>query len=190
MWLVYAGTAAWVAWLFGLALVGRLGVDPVATLIGWYGKGAMNLLIVGLTITPLRRFTGLSLLRFRRAVGLSAFFVLCAHLAVFALLDLQSLSRLGVEIAERPYITVGMLAFVLMIPLALTSTDRAIRKMGRNWQKLHRLTYAVILLGWVHYDWQVRGDVVEPAIYLSIIVVLLGLRLLPRQRGRVVAGQK
>ncbi|WP_273690665.1 sulfite oxidase heme-binding subunit YedZ [Ketogulonicigenium vulgare] len=183
VWLIYLGTALWLGGLFAMALFGRLGVDPVAELIAQYGKGALNMLIAGLAITPLRRFTGLNLLRFRRAVGLSAFFILCAHLTVFAVLDLQSLSRLGVEIAERPFITIGMLGFVLLIPLALTSTDRAIRKMGRNWTKLHRLTYVVILLGWLHYEWQVRGEVVEPLTYLTIILILLGLRFVPRKRA-------
>ena len=123
---------------------------------------------------------------FRRLLGLFAFFYLALHFSTYALLDLgllyapgQALATLLVDIAERPYITVGFTALVLLIPLAVTSTRGMQRRLGRNWAKLHRLVYVIAVLGVVHYYWQVKSDLdfAEPLLYAFLLAVLLGVRL-------------
>lgn len=179
-WPVYALGAAWAAWLFWQGLSGGLGPEPINALERRYGEVALWLLIAGLAVTPLRVWSGVSLLKYRRALGLTAFGYVVAHLAVWAILDLQSLSRIGAEIVKRPYITIGFAAFVLMVPLAATSTNAAIRRLGAQaWRRLHRLTYAAALLGALHYVWLVKGWPAEPFVYLAVILALLALRLVP-----------
>ena len=151
------------------------------------GKTGLNLLMLTLCITPIRRATGINrLISFRRLLGLFAFFYLALHFSTYALLDLgllyapgQALGTLLVDIAERPYITVGFTALVLLIPLAVTSTRGMQRRLGRNWAKLHRLVYVVAVLGVVHYYWQVKSDLdfAEPLLYAFLLAVLLGVRL-------------
>ncbi len=182
-WPIYGLGAAWAGWLFWLGLTGGLGPEPINALERRYGEVALWLLIAGLAVTPLRTWTGVQLLKFRRALGLTAFGFVVAHLLVWAVLDLQSLSRIGEEIVKRPYITIGFVAFVLMVPLAVTSNNAAIRRMGAlAWRRLHRLTYVAALLGAVHYVWLVKGWPAEPFVYLGAILVLLGLRLIPARR--------
>lgn len=182
-WPVYLLGAAWAGWLFWLGLTGGLGPEPINALERRYGEVALWLLIAGLVVTPLRIWTGVQLLKFRRALGLTAFGFVVAHLAVWAVLDLQSLSRIGEEIVKRPYITIGFVAFLLMVPLAVTSNNAAIRRMGAlAWRRLHRLTYVAALLGAVHYVWLVKGWPAEPFVYLGAILLLLGLRLIPARR--------
>lgn len=179
-WPIYALGAAWAGWLFWLGLSGGLGPEPINALERRYGEVALWLLIAGLAVTPLRVWSGVSLLKYRRALGLTAFGYVVAHLAVWAVLDLQSLSRIGAEIVKRPYVTIGFAAFVLMIPLAATSTNAAIRRLGaQGWRRLHRLTYAAVLLGALHYVWLVKGWPAEPFVYLAAILALLALRLVP-----------
>ena len=175
--MLYLLVALWAAYVFWKGLTGRIGVEPIDTLLRAYGERGFQLLLAGLAISPLRKLTGVSLLHLRRAVGLSAFFLLFAHLLVFWLLDLRSLSRLGVDIAERPYITLGMAGFVLLIPLALTSSDWAIRKLGPKWGLLQRAVYPAAVLGWLHYDMQIRGFAIESVIYGLILLLLLLARL-------------
>jgi len=183
-WGVYALGLLPVPWLFWRAATGALGVEPVEALEHAYGELALQFLVAGLCITPLRRFAGVNLIRFRRALGLVAFAYVVAHLAVWAVLDVQSVARVWADIVKRPYITVGMAAFVLMLPLAATSTDRAIRRMGPvAWRRLHRITYGVALLGGVHFLMQAKGFQLEPLLYLGAVVGLL----LVRVRGRVQA---
>src|SRR6056297_6078 len=147
------------------------------------GLWALWLLIAGLAITPLQRFAGLRLIRFRRAVGLLAFFYVLVHLLTWLVLDVQILSQVWADILKRPYITIGMAGFVLMLPLAVTSNDGAVRRMGAlAWQRLHRLTYAVCLLGAIHFAMLVKGWQLEPFLYLGAILGLLALRLVPRRR--------
>lgn len=185
-WPVYLLGAAWAGWLFWLGLTGGLGPEPINALERRYGEVALWLLIAGLGVTPLRTWTGVQLLKFRRALGLTAFGFVVAHLAVWAVLDLQSLSRIGEELVKRPYITIGFAAFLLMVPLAVTSNNAAIRRMGAlAWRKLHRLTYGAVLLGAVHYVWLVKGWPAEPFVYLAVILVLLALRLIPARRPQV-----
>ncbi|SMY09038.1 protein-methionine-sulfoxide reductase heme-binding subunit MsrQ [Flavimaricola marinus] len=179
-WLVYVAGAAWAVWLFWQALnqLGPYKVEPINVLERAYGEVALQLLVAGLFVTPLRRFLGLNLLKFRRAIGVTAFFFVLAHFLVFAVLDVQSLERVWTEIVKRPYVTVGMAGFLALIPLAITSNNLSIRKLGgATWRKLHKLTYAAGLLGAVHFLWLVKGFQIEPIIYTVIIVGLLATRV-------------
>lgn len=176
-WTIYIVGAAWAAWLFYLGVTGGLGIEPINALERAYGDIGLKLLVVGLAVTPLRKYTGLNLLKFRRALGVTTFFFIVAHFCVWALLDVRSFSSVWEEIVKRPFVTVGMLSFVLMIPLAVTSNNLSVRKMGAMaWRKLHKLTYLAAVLGAVHYLWLVRGFQLEPIIYLVVIVGLLALR--------------
>ncbi len=183
-WLVYLGLAVPAPWLFYLGATGGLGVEPIAALEHEYGALALKLLIAGLCITPLRRHVGLNLLKFRRALGLMAFFYVVLHLGVWAILDVQSLGRVWADIVKRPYITIGMAAFVLMLPLAATSYNAAVRWLGRRWVTLHRLTYLVAILAGVHFIWLRKGLQLEPLIYMGVILALLALRVVPRRAQR------
>ncbi|EPX82407.1 putative membrane protein [Rubellimicrobium thermophilum DSM 16684] len=179
-WPLYPLGAAWMAWLFWRALSG-VSVEPIDWLERAYGETALQLLVAGLAVTPLRRFTGLSLLRFRRALGLLCFAFVLAHLTVWAILDVQALDAVWADIVKRPYVTIGMTAFLLLLPLALTSNDWSIRRLGgAAWRRLHRLVYPAAVLGAVHYVWLARGFAIEPLVYLALILGLLALRL-PRR---------
>lgn len=177
-WPLYVIYSAYAGWLFYLAVTGRLGVEPINSLERAYGEIALQLLVFGLIITPLRTYVGLNLLKFRRAVGVSAFFFVLAHFLVWAVLDVQSLERIWADIVKRPYVTVGMLGFVLMIPLAVTSNNLSICRLGAaTWRSLHKLTYVVAVLGAVHYLWLVKGFQIEPLVYLGVILGLLLVRM-------------
>ncbi len=187
-WTIYIVGAAWAGWLFYLGLTGGLGVEPINALEREYGEIGLKLLVAGLAITPLRKYAGLNLLKFRRALGVTTFFYILAHFLVWAVLDVQSLSRVWEEIVKRPYVTVGMLSFVLMIPLAVTSNNLSLRKLGAaSWRKLHKLTYPIAVLGAVHYLWLVKGFQLEPIVYLGIILGLLATRMTWQKRARVAA---
>lgn len=176
-WLLYIVGAVPPIWLFIAGLTGGLGVDPVKAMEHQMGEWALWLLIAGLCITPLRRFAGINLLRFRRAIGLLAFFYIVGHLLVWLVLDVQILSQIWRDILKRPYITIGMGAFVLLIPLAVTSNNFSIRKMGARWRQLHKLVYLAAVLGAVHFVMLVKGFQYEPLIYLAVVLALLALRL-------------
>lgn len=183
-WSLYLLGVVPVALLVWQLFAGELGVDPVKKLEHELGETALQLLILGLAITPLRTKLGLNLLKFRRAIGLMAFAYVAMHLAVWLFLDMQLLqSQILKDIVKRWYITIGMLAFALMIPLAITSNNLSLRKLGgMRWRKLHKLTYAAVLLGALHYVILVKGWQLEPLIYLGIIVALLALRV-PKLRA-------
>lgn len=183
-WALYIVYLLPVPVLLYMAQTGGLGRDPVKALEHELGEIALQLLIIGLCITPLRRFAGLNLIKFRRAFGLLAFVYVVLHLLVWAVLDVQTLDRVWADIVKRPYITIGMGAMVLMVPLALTSNGRAVRAMGAAWRKLHLLVYPVVLLGGVHFVMVRKGLQIEPLLYLAVIVLLLGLRLVPTSRQR------
>lgn len=156
---------------------GALGPEPIKALEHALGTYALQFLIAGLLITPLRRWAGVSLLKFRRALGLLAFAYVCLHLLVWLVLDIGSLGRIGADIVKRPYITVGMLGFVLLVPLAVTSNRWALRRLGGLWHKLHRLAYAVIALAGLHYLMIQKVYDVQALIYAGLVVFVLALRL-------------
>lgn len=171
------------AWLCLATLRGTLGPDPVARLEHESGIWALRLLLATLAITPVRQVTGWHwLVRYRRMLGLFAFFYASVHLAIYLVIDLGGFwAQILDEIVKRPYITVGFLAWLLMIPLAATSTRALMRRFGRNWQRLHRLVYLVGLLAVLHFLWQVKyGEtiaVLEPVVYAGIFLVLMLARL-------------
>jgi len=180
---------ALLVWDIGL---GALGADPVAQLEHRSGDWALRLLLASLAITPLRRLTGWNwTVRFRRMLGLFAFFYVTVHLTIYLVVDLGGFwSQLLTEIAKRPYITVGFTAWLLLIPLALTSTQAMMRRLGRNWQRLHKLVYVVAALAVLHFLWLVKADHREPALYLGALIVLMLLRvpkLVARQRRVLIA---
>ena len=164
-----------------------LGANPVEELIHRLGIWGLNFLLITLAVTPLRRLTGKGwLLRFRRMFGLFAFFYVLMHFLTYAGLDQRfDLPVIFEDIAERPFITVGFTAFLLLIPLAATSTNAMMKRLGRRWQKLHRLVYVIAILGVVHFYWQVKLDTLEPLIYAAILVALLGYRLKGRKNDRI-----
>lgn len=173
-WTIYIVGAAWAAWLFYLGLTGGLGVEPINALEREYGEIALKLIVLGLIVSPLRKWAGINLLKFRRAIGVTAFFFVLAHFLVWAVLDVQSLGRVWADILKRPYVTVGMAAFMMLIPLAVTSNNMSVRKLGAaSWRQLHKLTYPAAVLGAIHYLWLVKGFQIEPLVYLAIIGGLL-----------------
>ncbi len=176
-----------IAWPFMQALTGALGPDPVRTLEQELGLSALQVLVVMLAVTPLRRFAGINLLRFRRALGLTALMIVSAHLAVWLFLDVGDVGRIWNDILRRPWITVGMAAFLLMLPLAATSSASAIRRLGSAaWRRLHMLTYVLVPLAAVHFVMVRKGWQLEPLVYLAIVTLLLALRLerlLPHRRN-------
>jgi methionine sulfoxide reductase heme-binding subunit len=177
VWLVYLAGLLPAPWLLYLGLTGGLGVEPIKALEHELGLLALQLLIAGLAVTPLRRLAGINLIRFRRAIGVLAFTYVALHLLVWLVLDVQLLSRMWEDVIKRPYITIGMTGFVLMIPLVLTSNNAAVRWLGPRWRQLHKLTYLVVLLGAVHFVMLRKGFQIEPLAYLAAVVILLALRL-------------
>jgi sulfoxide reductase heme-binding subunit YedZ len=163
---------------FGVAGI-SLGADPVAVMLLTCGTWALNFLMITLCMTPLRDVThSVFWLRFRRMFGLFAFFYTVLHLTVYLLLDQAGkLSALWQDIVKRPYITIGMLALLLLIPLAFTSTARWQRRLGRRWTRLHQLIYPIAILGVWHYWLGVKKDIREPLLYACGLALLLGYRL-------------
>ena len=183
-WTLYIAGAAWAGWLFWLGLTGGLGAEPITELEHRYGELAINLLVAGLAVTPLRRHLGLNLMPFRRAIGVLTFFFVLAHLLVWAVLDVQTVARVWADIVERPYVTIGMAGFLLLLPLGLTSNNWSVRKMGAAaWRKLHKLVYPAAVLGALHYVWLAKGFQLEPLVYMAVILGLLALRLKPATRA-------
>jgi sulfoxide reductase heme-binding subunit YedZ len=162
-------------WLLWDTLHDSLGTDPVAQLEHRTGIWALRLLLLTLSITPLRRVTGWhKAIRYRRMLGLFVFFYVSVHLLIYTFIDLEAYwSDLFKEIVKRPYITVGFTAWLLLIPLAITSTQKMMRRLGRRWQKLHRLVYVIALLGVLHFLWLVKADHREPLMYLGLLAGLM-----------------
>ena len=173
--LAILGSQVWEVWRTGND---ALGADPVAEIEHRLGLWALRLLMATLAITPLRQLTGQAVLvRFRRMLGLYAFFYACLHFSAYLVLDLRGYwTLIFEEIAKRPYITVGFSAWLLLLPLAITSTKGWIKRLGRNWARLHKLVYAAGVLAVLHFWWLVKSDIREPALYAGILALLLGWR--------------
>ncbi|HYB66460.1 MAG TPA: protein-methionine-sulfoxide reductase heme-binding subunit MsrQ [Steroidobacteraceae bacterium] len=190
--LVFVAGVAPVVWMacgaFGW-LGASLGADPVKQLEHECGKTALNFLLLTLAVTPVRNILGFpQLLRLRRMLGLFAFFYAVVHFTVYLVLDLElNWSTLGADIAKRPYITIGFTALLLLIPLAVTSTNGMQRRLGRRWTSLHRLVYVIAILGVWHFYWQVKRDVREPLIYAGILALLLLYRVVRSARAASAA---
>ncbi len=187
--LTFAACLVPLAWLacgaFGW-LGATLGADPVKELEHECGKTALNLLLLTLAVTPVRELTRQpQLVRLRRMLGLFAFFYVLLHFTTYLVLDLElNFRTLGTDIAKRPYITIGFTALLLLVPLAVTSTNGMMRRLGRRWQSLHRLVYLVAALGVWHFYWQVKRDVREPLIYAAMLGLVLGYRAVRAQHRR------
>lgn len=163
-----------------------LTAEPVAYTINFLGTGALRCLLLALAITPVDRLTGWTqVMTLRRMVGLFAFAYAVAHLTVYFALDLGGLfGELVRDVAKHPFVLFGMAAFLLLLPLAVTSTRGWVKRLGgRNWQRLHRIVYAAGALGVVHYIYRVKGFQTTPYVYGAILAVLLAVRLLPRRKG-------
>ena len=160
-------------------LTGRLGADPIAVITHATGDWTLRFLLITLAITPLRRLTRQYwLIQYRRMVGLFAFFYACLHLIIWVVIDRElDVHEMLADIAKRPYITVGMLGFVLLVPLALTSTRGWIRRLGKRWTTVHRLIYFAAIAGVVHYWWLVKADTTLPRMYALILAGLLLYRV-------------
>jgi sulfoxide reductase heme-binding subunit YedZ len=164
-------------------ITGRLGANPIEEIMDRFGNWSLRFILITLTVTPLRRLTGWNwLARFRRMLGLFTFFYVLMHFLTWLVLD-QSLLMSAVfeDIAERPFITIGFTALLLLTALAATSTNGIRRRMGRRWQSLHNAVYLIGILGVWHYWWQVKKDITEPLIYALILALLLGMRLIRRR---------
>ena len=176
----------WQMWSVAKTSSNALGADPVAEIEHRLGLWAIRFLMLALAITPLRQLTGWNVLvRFRRMLGLYAFAYASLHLSAYLGLDLRGYwTQIFEDIAKRPYITVGFIAWLLLVPLAITSTTGWIKRLGRNWARLHMLVYAVAALAVLHFWWLVKSDIREPALYAGIAALLLGWRLWRRWRVR------
>ncbi|OCX60409.1 sulfoxide reductase heme-binding subunit YedZ [Thioclava sp. SK-1] len=190
-WPVYLAGLIPLAWVIWLVMSGGIGVDPIKGIEHRLGKIALWFLLGGLVITPLRRLIGVNLIRYRRAVGLLAFFYVTLHLVTWLVLDMELLWRQAFnDLYKRPYLLFGIIGFVLLLILALTSNTASIRKLGRNWRRVHWLVYPAVSLGVVHYLWQMKVISQEGWIWAGALVVLLGLRLMPWLRSRLFSRQR
>ncbi len=177
--LVFSASLLPLAWLCWLVWHEQLGANPVETLSHFTGDWSLRFLLMTLAITPLRQITGWNnWIKFRRMLGLFAFFYVCLHFSVYLIFDqFFDLNSIIEDVAKRPYITVGFAGWLLLIPLAATSTNGMIKRLGRNWRRLHRLVYLIGLLGVLHFLWLVKADITEPLLYAGILALLLGYRL-------------
>lgn len=177
-------------WLMFALLTDRLGANPIEVLTRDTGEWALRLLLITLCMTPLRRLMGWAWpLRVRRMLGLFAFFYACVHLGTYVWLDqFFDWSEIIRDIIKRPFITVGMLAFVLLVPLAVTSNRFMIRRLGRNWSRLHQLVYIIPALAVLHFWWLVKADVREPLVYAFLFLFLMLLRWPPLMQ-RIIPGR-
>jgi len=182
-WLVYGVGAVPFAWLVWAVLTNGLGPDPVKAVEQRLGLWTLQFLIAGLAVTPLRRL-GVNLIRHRRALGLLAFFYVLLHFVTWVVLDMAlDWAQIVAALWKRPYILIGFAALLAMVPLAATSTNAAIRRIGpKAWGRLHRLMYGIVAAGAVHYLLLVKVITTEPVIYAAVILGLLAVRLIPKAR--------
>lgn len=171
---------------FYWAVMNQLGADPLQVLERQLGKWGLQLLILTLLVTPVRKLMGISFLKFRRAFGLLAFFYVTAHLSTWLILDKQFFwAEILRDLYKRPYIIIGMAAFLILIPLALTSNNFSIRRFGaKNWGRLHKLSYVAVILGAVHYLLVVKAWPIEPILYVGGVILLISSRFLRRRVGK------
>jgi len=172
-------------WLAFRTLTGRLGINPIEDLELTTGIWALRFLTITLAVTPVRRLTGWNrVIQYRRMFGLFTFFYVCLHFTIYIGLDQTFAFNLILkDVAKRPFITMGFTAFVLMVPLALTSTKGWIRRLGRRWQLLHRLIYVSAICAAVHYLWKVKVMIGSPVYYAIVIALLLAFRVLWQLRS-------
>lgn len=174
VWALYAIGFVPALWAFYLGATDQLGADPVKSFEHTLGLWALRFLILTLLVTPIRDVTGISLLRYRRALGLLAFYYVLMHFTVYMVLDQAlSISAVVADIVRRPFITIGMISLALLVPLALTSNNWSIRKLGRRWVTLHKLVYVAIAGGAIHFLMSVKSWPAEPIIYAAIVTALL-----------------
>jgi sulfoxide reductase heme-binding subunit YedZ len=179
------------AFLLNDAVRDALGPDPIETLHFRTGDWTLRFLLITLSLTPLKLvFNWKFQLRFRRMLGLFAFFYASLHFCVYFVLDLSfSWAQIVDEVPQSPYVLAGLAAYILLIPLAATSTRKMVQRLGKNWKKLHRLVYFTAVLGVIHYFWLVKADLSEPAIYALVLAVLFGIRIFDRVRKQRLAAQ-
>ncbi|MDO9226424.1 MAG: protein-methionine-sulfoxide reductase heme-binding subunit MsrQ [Pseudomonadota bacterium] len=161
-------------------LTDSLGANPIEALTRGLGDWALRFLLITLAVTPLRRLAGLDwLLRLRRMLGLFAFFYACLHFTSYLWLDqFFDWAEIGKDIVKRPFISIGFASFLLLIPLAITSNNAMIRRLGgRRWRQLHRVVYAIAMFAVLHYWWMVKQDITQPVLYAVALAGLLGVRL-------------
>ncbi len=194
--LVFTACLLPVAWLVWALLSDRLGANPFEELTRQSGLWTLRFLLLTLLMTPLRELLGRAWpLKYRRMLGLFTFFYASAHLLTYLWFDqFFDWQEIFTDIVKRPFITVGMLAWLLLVPLALTSTKAMMKRLGRKWKRLHQLSYGIGLLAVLHFLWLVKADLREPLIYMGILLALLGFRLwhrrrqqFPLRRGKAVA---
>jgi sulfoxide reductase heme-binding subunit YedZ len=194
VWGLYAVGLLPGLYAFYLGIFGGLGADPVRAFEHLLGLWALRFLCLGLAVTPLRDLFGINLISYRRALGLLAFYYVLAHFAVYLTLDRgMILSSIAGDILKRPYIMLGMAGLLMLIPLALTSNQWSIRRLGPRWNKLHKLTYPILLVAILHYALSLKVIDPEAAFYIVVTIVLLGYRLvrpkiMERRRAKRMAG--
>ncbi|MCL5669583.1 MAG: protein-methionine-sulfoxide reductase heme-binding subunit MsrQ [Gammaproteobacteria bacterium] len=196
--LVFAACLIPLAWLILLALTNQLGANPIEKFTRGLGDWALRLLLITLCVTPLRKLMGWNgLIKLRRMLGLFAFFYVCLHFLSYLVLDqFFAWDEIVKDIIKRPFITVGFIGFVLLIPLAITSTNNMVKRLGgERWRQLHRLVYLIGITGVLHYFWMVKADLRQPLWYAVALTLLLGYRLWlnvasrdTRRSGRVASG--
>jgi sulfoxide reductase heme-binding subunit YedZ len=176
--LVFAAALVPAAALTYGAFTNDLTANPIEYITNTTGVTALTFLTLSLTITPLRRLTGRhELVKLRRTLGLFAFFYACLHLSTWVILDwFFDFASMASDVVDRPFITMGMTTFLLLLPLALTSTAGMIRRLGKRWQSLHRLVYVAGITAVVHFWWVVKADFREPRLWALALSVLLGFR--------------
>ncbi|MDH4440197.1 MAG: protein-methionine-sulfoxide reductase heme-binding subunit MsrQ [Rhizobium sp.] len=192
VWVLYVVGLMPGLYAFYLGIFGGLGADPVRAFEHLLGLWALRFLCLGLAVTPLRDLFGINLISYRRALGLIAFYYVLAHFTVYLTLDRGLIfSSIAGDILKRPYIKLGMAGLLMLIPLAVTSNQASIRRLGQTWNKLHKLVYPVLIVAVLHYALSLKVISPEPAFYIVVAIVLLGYRLVrPRimERRRAKRG--
>ena len=155
-----------------------LGANPIEKITHRTGDWSLRFLLITLTVTPICNISGWrQLYRLRRMFGLFAFFYVCIHFSIYIVFDhFFDINEIVKDIVKRPYVTVGFSAFLLLIPLAVTSTNKMMRRLGKRWKQLHQLVYVIAVLGVLHYLWLVKADLLQPLIHAAVLLLLLGIR--------------